>query len=81
MGRLRYSGEELLEFVSVLRDEEDGETEIELEIVKRTDDVKGFRVLPKRWIVEPTFARLSKLRRLAKDYEVLISSSKAMLHL
>ena len=52
-----------------------------LEIVKRTDDVTGFVVLPKRWIVERTFAWLGKCRRLRKDYEHLVSSSEAMIRL
>ena len=38
-----------------------------LEIVKRSDDVKGFKVVPKRWIVERTFAWLYGYRRLSKD--------------
>jgi putative transposase len=52
-----------------------------LEIVKRTDDVEGFVVLPKRWIVERTFAWLGKCRRLSKDYEHLVASSEAMIRL
>jgi transposase len=39
-----------------------------LEIVKRSD-VAGFEVLPKRWIVERTFAWISRNRRLARDFE------------
>jgi putative transposase len=53
----------------------------ELEIVKRTDDARGFVVLPKRWIVERTFAWLGKCRRLSKDYEHLVTSSAAMIRL
>ena len=45
-----------------------------LEIVKRSDDVKGFKVLPHRWIVERTFAWLGRYRRLSKDYEGLTES-------
>jgi transposase len=41
---------------------------VNLEIVKRSDQVKGFVVLPKRWIVERTFAWLGRCRRLAKDW-------------
>jgi len=37
-----------------------------LEIVKRNDDVKGFKLLPKRWVVERTFSWLSNYRRLSK---------------
>jgi putative transposase len=52
-----------------------------LEPVLRSDDQKGFRVLPRRWVVERTFAWLSQCRRLSKDYEVLPSSSEAMIYL
>jgi putative transposase len=52
-----------------------------LEIVKRTDDAKGFVVLPKRWIVERTFAWLGRYRRHAKDYEELPASSEAMIRI
>ena len=41
----------------------------EVDVVKRSDDVKGFVVLPKRWIVERTFGWLGRYRRLGKDYE------------
>ncbi len=52
-----------------------------IEIVKRSDDMKGFVVLPKRWIVERTFGWFSRYRRLSKDYETLCESSEAMIHL
>jgi len=42
-----------------------------VEIVKRSDDVKGFKVLPRRWVVERTFSWFGRNRRLAKDYENL----------
>jgi putative transposase len=44
---------------------------LETEIVKRSDQIKGFVVLPKRWIVERTIAWLNRCRRLAKDWENL----------
>lgn len=50
-----------------------------LEIVKRTDDLTGFVVLPKRWIVERTFSWLYRYRRLNKDYELLPENSEAMI--
>jgi putative transposase len=57
-----------------------------LAIVKRGDDATGFQVLPKRWIVERTFAWLGRYRRLSKDYEATTESSEAwvtiaMIHL
>lgn len=50
-----------------------------LEIVKRSDDVKGFQVLPRRWVVERTFGWLIRNRRLARDYERLTPNSEAMI--
>jgi putative transposase len=51
-----------------------------VEIVKR-GDMHQFVVLPKRWIVERTFAWLGKYRRLSKDYETLPASSEMMVYL
>ena len=48
-----------------------------LEIVKRPNKAKGFVLLPKRWVVERTFAWLGRCRRLAKDWERTIESSTA----
>ena len=50
-----------------------------LEIVKRTDDVKGFKLLPHRWVVERTFGWMGRYRRHSKDYEYLTDSSEAQL--
>jgi putative transposase len=52
-----------------------------LEIVKRSDDMIGFVVLPRRWVVERTFGWFAKYRRLSKDYEVLPESSEAMIYI
>src|ERR1044071_5181667 len=52
---------------------------LHLEIVRRCDQVKGFKVLPKRWVVERTFGWFSKSRRLRTDYEVRLDHSEAML--
>jgi len=51
----------------------------QLEIFKRSDNVNGFAVLPKRWIVERTFGWLGRYRRLSKDYEQLTDNSEAMI--
>jgi len=50
-----------------------------LEVVLRSDDIKGFVVLPKRWVVERTFAWLSNHRRLSKDYERFTKTSETMI--
>jgi transposase len=55
-------------FQSAVKDAMDS---LNVEIVKRTDQAKGFVVLPKRWVVERTFAWLNRCRRLAKDWECL----------
>jgi len=52
-----------------------------LTIVKRTDDRQGFVVLPRRWVVERTFAWLGRNRRLSKDYEKLTTSSETVVYL
>ena len=48
-----------------------------IEIIKRSDTAKGFEVLPRRWVVERTFAWLGRRRRLAKDWEASTESSTA----
>jgi transposase len=52
-----------------------------VEVVKRTDDLKGFKVLPRRWVVERTFAWISKHRRCVRDYETLPTHHEAMVHI
>jgi putative transposase len=52
-----------------------------VEIVQRATQLRGFQVLPKRWIVERTFAWFMAYRRLSKDYEYYLSSSEAMVYL
>jgi transposase len=50
-----------------------------IEIIKRSDQARGFVVLTKRWIVERSFAWLGRCRRLTRDVEATISSSEAWL--
>lgn len=51
-----------------------------LEIIKRSDTTKGFKLLPRRWVVERTFGWLGRYRRLSKDYERRPESSEAMVY-
>jgi putative transposase len=54
---------------------------LKLEIIKRNKELKGFHILPKRWVVERTFAWFNKYRRLSKDYEYLTDTSENMLYI
>ncbi len=54
---------------------------VNVEIVKRSDQADRFVVLPKRWIVERTFAWLGRCRRLAKDWECFNRKARAFLKL
>jgi putative transposase len=67
-----YSGQ-LIEWVALMC----GWT---LEIVKRTDDMTGFHVLPRRWVVERTFGWLNRWRRLSKDYEQLPQTGETIVY-
>lgn len=49
-----------------------------LEIVKRSDDQKGFKILPRRWVVERTFGWLMNYRRLCRNYECWTDTSEAV---
>ena len=55
--------------------------QVNIEIVKRSDQAKGFVVLPKRWVVERTLGWLNRCRRLAKDWENLNRKALAFLRL
>ena len=55
--------------------------QVTVEIVTRSDRARGFVVLPRRWIVERTFAWLNRCRRLAKDWENLNSRALTFLRL
>ena len=49
-----------------------------VEIIRRSDDQKGFQVLPRRWVVERTFGWLTRWRRLNRNYEHSLASSRAV---
>ncbi len=65
-----YSGDKLMLALA-------GQGKWTIEVIKRSDRAKGFEVLPRRWVVERTFAWLGRCRRLAKDWERSIESSTA----
>ena len=65
-----YAGEKLR---SALK----GHGDWTVEIIKRSDKAVGFEVLPRRWVVERTFAWLGRCRRMAKDWEKSLESSTA----
>ena len=50
-----------------------------LEVVERPPGTVGFRVLPRRWVVERSFAWLGRYRRFSKDYEALAATSEGMI--
>jgi transposase len=54
---------------------------LEMEITLRSDKSTEFKPLPKRWVVERSFAWLEDFRRLAKDYERTVESSETMIYL
>jgi transposase len=56
-------------------------SQVNVEIVKRSDQAKGFVVLPKRWVVERTFAWIGRCRRLAKDWECLNHKARSFVQL
>jgi len=72
-----YSGEPFATWLWALRKYR----RLKLAIVKRVEGQKGFAVLPRRWVVERTFAWLGRSRRLSKDYERLPETSEAMIYI
>lgn len=69
-----YSGVTFAQWVQGIR------PRLQVEVVKRSDDVKGFRVLPRRWVVERTFGWLMRHRRLVRDYETTETSAQAWVY-
>ncbi len=70
-----YSGDAFAGFVRGIR------PKLDVEVVKRSDDLSGFKVLPRRWVVERTFGWLMRHRRLTRDYEVTEESAAAWIYL
>ena len=70
-----YTGAEFANWVKARR------PKLTVEVVKRSDEVCGFKVLPRRWVVERTFGWLLHHRRLVRDYENTISSAEACVYI
>jgi putative transposase len=66
-----YTGDAFAQWVKELR------PKLKVEVVKRSDDTSGFKVLPHRWVVERTFGWLMRHRRLVRDYENTETSAEA----
>jgi transposase len=70
-----YAGAAFAQSVKELR------PKLVVEVVKRSDSAKGFKILPRRWIVERTFGWLMLYRRLVRDYETTESSAQAWIYI
>ena len=70
-----YTGDAFANWVKTLR------ANLAVEVVKRSDDVQGFKVLPWRWVVERTFGWLMFQRRLVRDYERTTASAEAWVYI
>lgn len=70
-----YTGETFARWVKGLR------PKLEVEVIKRSDTTVGFKILPRRWVVERTFGWLMRQRRLARDYETSETSAEAWIYI
>lgn len=70
-----YTGQTFAQWVKGLR------PNLTVEVVKRCDAAKGFKVLPRRWVVERTFGWLMRHRRLVRDYETTQTSAEAWIYI
>jgi putative transposase len=70
-----YTGEAFAQWVKGLR------PKLAVEVVKRSDDLAGFKVLPHRWVVERTFGWLMRQRRLVRDYETTEASAEGWIYI
>jgi putative transposase len=63
------------------KDESTGFLHFVVEVVRRTDTDPGFKVIPRRWVVERSIGWLTRYRRLVRDYEQRLDVSEAMIFL
>ena len=71
----RYSGQPFADWVKEQR------PKLKVEVVKRSDDMEGSEVLPRRWVVERTFGWLMQQRCLVRDYEKTEASAQAWFYI
>ncbi len=69
-----YNGDAFAQWVKSVR------TKLTVQVVKRSDRTPGFKVLPRRWVVERTFAWLMRHRRLVRDYEKTETSAESWVY-
>ena len=70
-----YTGPAFAQWVKTIR------PKLAVTVVKRSDDVTGFVVRPRRWVVERTFGWLMRQRRLVRDYETTATSAEAWIYI
>lgn len=70
-----YTGQAFAQWVKTIR------PKLEVSVVKRSDDTRGFKVLPRRWVVERTFGWMMRHRRLVRDYETTEASAEAWIYI
>lgn len=70
-----YTGSDFANWVKARR------PKLKVEVVKRSDHLRGFKVLPRRWVVERTFAWLLHHRRLVRDYETTTTSAETFIYI
>ena len=69
-----YTGDIFANWVRTLR------PKLKVEVIKRSDKIRGFRILPRRWVVERTFGWLMRHRRLVRDYETKETHAEAFVY-
>jgi putative transposase len=75
-----YDRTKLMDKAAFLGDLRSSRGHFLVEIVRRSDKVAGFKVIPRRWVVERTFGWMIRWRRLVRDYQKRLDVSEAMIH-
>ena len=69
-----YTGKDFIDLIKK-------KTGVVIEVIEKRRGIREFSLLPKRWIVERTFAWINKARRMSKDYEAKLQSSEAFIEI